>query len=323
MENIESPTVSVIIPAYNRAYIIGRSMQSVLDQTYKDFELIIVDDGSSDNTEEVVRAFNDQRIRYIKHASNRGVSAARNTGIKAARGKYIAFQDSDDEWLPQKLEKQMALFEQDTKGDLGLVVCEAQCIREGRKTRSTPNANWLNYEQLISHIGESGIGAPRFLLKRNLAAPELYFDESLRSYEDWDLMCRLSRICRIDYVKNILFRWYFHNNPHVFIPRNRIEARNALLLKYAGELKVRPKALSYVYRHNALDCHQLGQMGEMRRYLKASIKTYPWNPDLYLNYIVSLCGRRFFKFFLRVRHYVLTLLHLIKSLLARLYKITT
>lgn len=106
-----NPKVSVIIPTYNRAHLIGRAIKSVLNQTYKDFEIIIVDDGSTDKTEEVVKDFKDERVRYIRREKNKGGSAARNTGIKAARGEYIAFQDSDDEWLPEKLEKQMKAFE--------------------------------------------------------------------------------------------------------------------------------------------------------------------------------------------------------------------
>ena len=96
------PTVSVIIPTYNRANLIGRSIQSVLGQTYRDFEVIIIDDNSTDNTGEVVRSFRDPRIIYIKLSSNSGVSAARNQGIQMAKGTYIAFQDSDDEWFPHK-----------------------------------------------------------------------------------------------------------------------------------------------------------------------------------------------------------------------------
>src|SRR4030043_1337098 len=110
MMNKAAPTVSVIIPTYNRAHLVGRSIRSVLNQTYQDLEVIVVDDGSKDNTAEIVRGITDPRIVFLKHEKNRGVSAARNTGLKAARGKYIAFQDSDDEWLPQKLEKQLELF---------------------------------------------------------------------------------------------------------------------------------------------------------------------------------------------------------------------
>ena len=98
--------ISVIIPTYNRGRCIQRSIDSVLSQTYKDIELIIVDDGSTDQTEEVVKKYEDPRIRYIK-AGHGGAGAARNRGVFEAKGEYIAFQDSDDYWQPQKLERQL------------------------------------------------------------------------------------------------------------------------------------------------------------------------------------------------------------------------
>ena len=91
------PTVSVVIPAYNRAHLLKRAIQSVLNQTYQDFELIVVDDASNDNTEEVVKELRDEKIKYIRHRENSGAGVARNTGIRTALGRYIAFQDSDDE----------------------------------------------------------------------------------------------------------------------------------------------------------------------------------------------------------------------------------
>ncbi len=100
--------ISVIIPTYNRERTIERSMRSVLNQTYRDIELIIVDDGSTDNTASVVRSIEDPRIRYISLDKNSGANTARNTGIDQAKGDYIAFQDSDDEWVPDKLERQLA-----------------------------------------------------------------------------------------------------------------------------------------------------------------------------------------------------------------------
>ena len=105
MANEKKSTVSVVIPTYNRAYIVGRSIQSVLSQSYLDFELIVVDDGSTDNTEEIVMNFKDNRLKYIQHKENQGISAARNTGIKASHGEYIAFQDRHDVWIQEKFEK--------------------------------------------------------------------------------------------------------------------------------------------------------------------------------------------------------------------------
>jgi glycosyltransferase involved in cell wall biosynthesis len=110
-------TVSVIIPTFNRAHLINRAIQSVLSQTYRDFELIIIDDASNDGTEETAKkiissnkSFHDPQIIYIKNRVRKGGSAARNIGIKLAKGKYIAFLDDDDEWLPTKLSEQVNIM---------------------------------------------------------------------------------------------------------------------------------------------------------------------------------------------------------------------
>ena len=99
--------ISVIIPTYNRAKELKRSVESVLAQTYDNFELIIVDDGSKDNTQEVIASIPDERIRYIKLEQNRGAAGARNEGVRASKCDLIAFQDSDDIWREEKLERQM------------------------------------------------------------------------------------------------------------------------------------------------------------------------------------------------------------------------
>ncbi len=102
------PLVSVIIPTYNRAKLIGIPLNSVINQSYKNIEIIVIDDGSVDNTEEVVKVIGDSRIRYIRLPTNSGGAVARNTGIEAARGEYVAFLDSDDAWVPNKIELQLA-----------------------------------------------------------------------------------------------------------------------------------------------------------------------------------------------------------------------
>ena len=121
--------ISVVLPSYNRAHILPRAIESILGQTYKDIELIIVDDGSSDNTAEVVGSFSDSRIVYVRQ-ENAGACAARNNGIAHARGDYIAFQDSDDIWHQDKLEKQLATL-QNTGADI--VFCRMNRMVGGEK----------------------------------------------------------------------------------------------------------------------------------------------------------------------------------------------
>ena len=115
-----NPKVSVVVTTYNRAALLPRAIRSVLAQTYEDYELIIVDDCSTDDTPDVIRTFVDSRIRVVRHAENTGQSAAINTGIRLARGEYIAFLDDDDEWVESKLLRQVrALDESDPR--VGLV----------------------------------------------------------------------------------------------------------------------------------------------------------------------------------------------------------
>jgi len=105
------PTVSVVIPTYNRADVLPRAVDSVLGQTVADLELVVVDDGSTDDTADVLASYDDDRLRYVAHETNRGANVARNTGIEAAEGEYVAFLDSDDEWKPTKLERQLDRLE--------------------------------------------------------------------------------------------------------------------------------------------------------------------------------------------------------------------
>ena len=109
------PLVTVIIPVYNRAFTIRRAIDSVLDQSYKELELIIVDDCSLDNTVQIVKSYRDKRINLICLPKNCGANTARNTGLRAAKGEYIAFQDSDDEWFKEKLEIQIEYMEKTRK----------------------------------------------------------------------------------------------------------------------------------------------------------------------------------------------------------------
>lgn len=114
--NGSGPAVSVVLPTYNRAHLLSESIGSVLAQGYSDFEILVVDDGSTDNTREVVAGIDDKRIRYVELTPNRGQASARNVGIKEAKADLIAFQDSDDIWMPEKLGMQVSALRESPPG---------------------------------------------------------------------------------------------------------------------------------------------------------------------------------------------------------------
>ncbi|WP_458187827.1 glycosyltransferase family 2 protein [Haladaptatus sp. NG-WS-4] len=144
-----APTVSVIVPTYNRADALPRTIESVLSQTLESLELIIVDDASDDDTAEVVASYDDDRIRFFQHEENQGASTARNTGIEHAEGEYMAFLDSDDVWLPTKLEKQVLTLKL-RSDDWVSAYCKAETVHPGGQN---PLVKWVT--QLISRRNET------------------------------------------------------------------------------------------------------------------------------------------------------------------------
>lgn len=234
-------------------------------------------------------------------ASGSGAAAARNIGIRATRGNYISFKDSDDEWLPHKLERQLAVFEQDRQSDYGLVLCDRIAVSSKGERVIRPRINRMTYEDLLYPAAHT-VGTEVFFLKRDLIARELYFDERLPALQDWELLLRISRICRIGYVAEPLVRSYRHEGqPHIHTPENVLKAHFIIRHKYAAELNKRPRALNFSHWQIALNYYHLGQMNNVRLHLKAAIRAYHWYPISYLNYIASLFGRQIFGFFLTAR----------------------
>lgn len=187
--------VSIIIPTYNRADVLTASIQSVLQQTYTDFELLIVDDGSTDNTDTIVESIHDDRIRYLKMPENKGVAAARNEGIRQAKYNYIAFQDSDDYWKPDKLEKQMTFLAQ--KPEIGLLYCPYECQKVDGTLLLVPDHNIPSEEKQGNiyryMLLRNTIGTPGVLVRRQCFEKSGLFCESLTCLEDWELFLRIAR----------------------------------------------------------------------------------------------------------------------------------
>lgn len=184
--------VSVVIPTYNRAGTLMRSIQSVTGQSYQEWELIIVDDGSTDRTEELVRPVmqEDMRIQYIRCPENKGQAAARNTGIKAARGAYIAFQDSDDCWMPDKLQKQILMMEEHP--EYGLIY--GQMVYNEGGVLSAPYPPTDAGRQVFSEcLRQNLIGTPTMLVRKEVFDTVGIFDTSLPAMEDYELALRITK----------------------------------------------------------------------------------------------------------------------------------
>lgn len=209
--SLRSPKVSVIIPTYNRAHLICRAIQSVLDQTYQEFEVVVVDDGSTDNTEVVVLSFGSEKIRYIRHGTNRGVAAARNTGIRNARGEYIAFQDSDDEWYSNRLENISGIMED--RKDIDFIFSYGKIIKNGEIIGEVGKAPWSNDlpkdELVIRLFSCNFIALQTVVVKKEKVLAVGGFDESFPSAEDYELWLRLIPICSVLYVDKPTYNLYY------------------------------------------------------------------------------------------------------------------
>ncbi len=266
------PLISVVIPAYNRAHMVGRAIMSVLTQTYRNLELIVVDDGSSDNTEEIVKGFNDDRVFYLKHEKNKGGSAARNTGIKAARGNYIALLDSDDEWLEDKLEKQIdKLLSSPEK--VGVVYCGHMVVDdESGKVIDNRLPVERGYVHSVSFYHGFLGGGSKPLIKRGCFDKAGFFDEKLPALQDGDMYVRLSKHYEFDFVPEILVKHHVHAQKLAADLKARIKAREMFIKKHYGELEGYPDALANHFNRLGVLYSLNGEIPNARKCFWLSIK---------------------------------------------------
>lgn len=242
-----TPPVSVIIPTFNRAAAIARTVQSVLDQSYRNLELIVVDDGSTDSTEDVLLQFGN-RIRLIRQ-SQAGPSAARNRGIEAASGSIFAFLDSDDVWLPHKIEEQVRVFSLGER-TMSCCICDAIVIDElGRRRTAFQNAGlsiaaprgyWSNPSEFLM---SSFVLFNQVVAVRREAMEEVgLFKEDLRLLEDYDLAVRLSTLGGWGIVKEPLVIKYNDTGGIGVVamrdPKQLLPAREKVLQSLLSEPRI-------------------------------------------------------------------------------------
>lgn len=194
--------ISVVIPTYNRAYLIIESLQSVLDQTLQPYEIIVVDDFSTDNTEEIVKSLNSPLIKYVKNTRKKGANGARNTGILMAQGEYIAFHDSDDIWLPKKLELQYHFLKKNL--DTDLCFCLMKKLDKNLNIIEITPKNIKRVTGIKESLQEGNLISTQMIFMRTMIARKILFDEDLKRFQDWDFVLKIAKVSKIEYISEIL-----------------------------------------------------------------------------------------------------------------------
>lgn len=279
--------VSVIVPTYNRAEKLKRALASVSAQSRGDLELIVVDDASGDDTRDVVESLSDANLRYVRHSSRKGGSAARNTGLRVCQGDYVAFLDSDDEWLPTKIERQLEVFAR-CSSETGLVYTGAVHVRPGREPAvRTPRYRGSIARQLLTEnvVGSASAG----MVRRDVLDLVGGFDETLEALQDLDLWLRISERFRIDFVPDILVRIHVHegaerisNDDH-----RRVTAREAFYSKHREIFLVEGNAHRYHTKTARLYLRSLRDRRESRRLSRRAIRAKYLSPLGYLSYEIG------------------------------------
>lgn len=273
------PKVSVIIPCYNYANFLMVAIESVIVQTFTDWECIILDDGSTDNTQEIAQRYvnKDSRIRYI-YQKNRGLASARNTGITNSQGEYIAFLDADDIWGPRKLSKQIFSMENNSSD---LIHCKAGFIDEDGNeipghwsSKSNVSYSELLHSNLIAGSG-SGV-----LVKKECFKRVGYFDESLPSLEDLNMWIRILKFFKNHYIDEKLVYIRRHNKSM----QNDISTMEKAWFQHLGKSldlmpELRPlkrRAKSKIYMNLAYIAKSITNDKTMEKYylLKSELQYY-------------------------------------------------
>ena len=286
-----APRVSVILPSHNRVTHLPRSVGSVLQQGFRDLELVIVDDGSTDGTQAWVEALGDERVRYLRHENNRGAGAARNTGIAAARGELLAFQDSDDEWLPGKLARQVGYL--DAHPDVALVSCTLRRREPATGTDCLHPAAPLpaGREPRLRRLLLGNFMWTQTWLVRAGALRDLRFDERLLRIQDWDLALSLAQRFELAHLAEVLVVAYATPGSLLSDARQRGLDLQAMVGNQRALLEAHPDLHATYCRWIASWASTHGTGAEVRHWARRAVALAPRDPRNVAAWLLSLLGR--------------------------------
>jgi glycosyltransferase involved in cell wall biosynthesis len=278
---IPVPRVSVVIPTWERGRWLRRALDSVFAQTEADFEVLVIDDGSPTNvTEEVVTACGDSRVRYQKLPEHRGVAAARNAGLRSATAKYVAFLDDDDEWLPEKLERQIAVIEAcDTA--VGAVYTARFSIDERTRQIST-----MRFATGFRPEAANVVTTSSIVVRRDCFSRVGMFDERFEAGSDYEMWIRLALHYEFVYIDVPLVKYYIHTNSLSAAYGKKRRAAELLLKKHGAFFSRDRRWLARQYAQLGVMCYRDGDVMASGRAFLAAVRLSPFEPATYA------CGLR-------------------------------
>ncbi|MCK4326262.1 glycosyltransferase [bacterium] len=293
------PEVSVVIAAYNGEWCIGKTIESVLGQTYSDLELIIVDDGSTDGTREIISSYlTDKRVKYI-YQENQGVSQARNNGVALAKGIYIAFLDHDDLWFPEKLTRQIPLFESNLR--VGLVFsdafisntftgAESRFFESGKPCRGAVREHLFlwDFVPLLTSV-----------VRKTVLDQTGGFDPQFTIAEDYELFLRIARVMHFDYVDEPLARYLIHATnlsrdieltltENIQVQTNYWNEDKELQRRLSGKGR---RCLANLYSARGRERCLKGNTPTARADFREAMRWSAWSPGPYIYWLLALMGK--------------------------------
>ncbi len=288
------PKVSIIIPTYNRAKLVTYAIESVLNQTYKNYEIIVVDDGSTDNTRELISKYGD-KVKYF-YKTNSGQGSARNFGIEKSVGEYIAFLDSDDLWLPERLKMGVVILE--ANKDVGLVYSNSYRLVDGKRMQRTYFDDYRPYNGFVFKqlFYQDFIPTTSVILRKQCFTKVGLFDGGLSPCEDYDMWLRISSCFQLEYIDKALVFHRRHSgnliSDIVALLKMQKKVLEKTYLRYSSLIKFfRRDARKKITLVSYLSCRYLV---EEKRYeeaikeIKKSIKLNILNWKIYILLLFSL-----------------------------------
>ena len=291
------PHVTVVVPCFNRELTIEAAISSVLTQDYPDFDVVVVDDASSDGTVVRLSAIIDERLKVISNSGVKGVSDARNTGVSRAKGEWIAFQDSDDIWLPGKLSRQMnALGDEDVA-----VYCAMNVIEFDKQQKQivgrVPEKSSRNYsgDILPGLLWTSLVSTQTLIVRREIFEKVGGFDVNLSALVDWELMLRVAQEGTVKFLDEVLVEQRISPNSITKSSIKRLRAQEYIFEKHEALFQRDPKAFARrAFRISGANRH-FGEVEESLRYLRKAISIQPWNLRYRFVFFVLVAGKQIFR----------------------------